>query len=127
VYAADLAAASSVPTDWAVISLCRVGDRLAGHAVRREVYLIDQEGDANEDLGAVVADVVATIDAFLAEGRDVLVHCHHGASRTGLVLRAWLMREHGWEEPTATAYLAERWPRLSTWNASFTRFLQTWS
>jgi hypothetical protein len=36
----------------------------------------------------VVDDAVATIDAFLADGRDVVVHCHHGASRTGPVLRA---------------------------------------
>ena len=43
----------------------------SGYPVRREVYLIDQEGDANDDLGAVLDDVVATIEAFLDEGRTV--------------------------------------------------------
>ncbi|MBG7605829.1 MAG: dual specificity protein phosphatase family protein [Actinobacteria bacterium] len=74
----------------------------------------------------VVDDAVATIDAFLADGRDVVVHCHHGASRTGPVLRAWLMRQHGWDEPKARSYVAERWPPLNLWNESFTELLETW-
>jgi ADP-ribosyl-[dinitrogen reductase] hydrolase len=127
-HAADLAAATDVPNDWAVLSLCRVGDRFADHPVRRELYLIDQTGGGhNADLACVVTDAVDTIDAFLAEHRDVVVHCHGGASRTGLVLRAWLMRHHGWNEPAATAHLAERWPHLGLWNDDFTEFLaNTW-
>ena len=74
------------------MSLCRVGDPFAHHPVRREVYLIDKDEDHNQDLASVVDDTVKTIDAWLSEGRTVVVHCHGGASRTGLVLRAWLMR-----------------------------------
>ncbi|MEQ8717704.1 MAG: ADP-ribosylglycohydrolase family protein [Acidimicrobiales bacterium] len=123
IHAADLAGAATVPEDWAVISLCRVGDTFAHHPVRRAVYLIDKEGDHNIGLGHVVADAVATLDAFRAEGRQVVVHCHGGASRTGLVLRAWLMGTNGWDEATATDHLRERWPHLGEWNASFSGFL----
>ena len=53
-----------------------------------------------------------------------MVHHHHGASRTGLVLRVWLMRTNGWDEPTATSFLSERWPRASLWNTAFTDHLR---
>jgi ADP-ribosyl-[dinitrogen reductase] hydrolase len=122
--AASWAGALTVSAEHAVISLCRVHDTLAEHPVRRELYLVDREGDHNPDLHAAVRDAVATIDAFRAEDRPVVVHCHGGASRTGLVLRAWLMRTHGWDEPTATAYLADRWPPLGLWNETFTGFLR---
>ena len=122
-FAADLGAAAATSPDRAVVSLCRAGGALDGHPIRRSVFLIDQPG-ANPDLDTVVDDAVATIDAFLAEGREVVVHCHHGQSRTGFVLRAWLMRHHGWDEPTATAHLAERWPHLRLHNPDFTATLQ---
>lgn len=124
VFAANLAGAATVDTDCAVISLCRVGETFAEHPIRRELYLIDREGDRNADLGAVVRDAVDTLDAFRAEDRRVVVHCQGGASRTGLILRAWLMRTNGWDEPTATAFVAERWTQLGLWNETFTDFLQ---
>ena len=123
-FAADLTAAAEVPTDWAVISLCRVGDRFREHPVRREVYLIDQEGDSNARLDLAVDDIVASIDAFLEEDRTVVVHCHHGQSRTGLALRAWLMHTNGWDEATATDHVAEKWPELRLHNQSFTELLR---
>jgi Dual specificity phosphatase, catalytic domain len=122
-YAADLGAAGTVSRDWAVISLCRVGDCFANHPVRREVYLVDKTGDHNLDLAAAVADVVATIDNFLREGRTTVVHCHGGASRTGLVLRAWVMYRYGWDAEKAKAYVCRRWPAMNDWNESFTGFL----
>ena len=123
-FAADLGAASHVTKDSAVLSLCRVGDRFADHPVRREVYLIDKDDDHNLALASVVDDTVRTIDAWLDEGRTVVVHCHGGASRTGLVLRAWLMRKHKWTETEATAFLRDCWPALGEWNDSFTTFLR---
>ena len=123
-FAADLGAAADVTKDSAVMSLCRVGDRFGDHPVRREVYLIDNDEDHNLALASVVDDTVKTIDAWLAEGRTVVVHCHGGASRTGLVLRAWLMRHHTWPETTATSFLKDRWPALGEWNDAFTAFLR---
>lgn len=117
--------AGSVPPDWAVVSLCRAGDRFDGHPYRRRVHLLDQIGDANADPDAVVDDVVVTIDAFIAEGRDVVVHCHHGASRTGLAMRAWLIRHHDLDEAEATARVRDVWPHTDLWNQTFTDHLRS--
>ena len=106
------------------MSLCRVDDLFALHPVRREVYLIDKDDDHNQALASAVDDTVKTIDAWLSEGRTVVVHCHGGASRTGLVLRAWLMRKHRWPETKATTLLSDCWPTLGVWNDSFTTFLR---
>jgi ADP-ribosyl-[dinitrogen reductase] hydrolase len=40
------------------------------------------------------------------------------------VLRGWLVREQGMSVEEATAHVAERWPHLGLWNASFTAALQ---
>jgi ADP-ribosyl-[dinitrogen reductase] hydrolase len=40
------------------------------------------------------------------------------------VLRAWLMRTEGMSVEEATAHVAERWPHLGLWNASFTAALE---
>jgi ADP-ribosyl-[dinitrogen reductase] hydrolase len=72
----------------------------------------------------MLADVLDDLTALHAEGHRVLVHCHGGASRTGLVLRGWLVREQGMSVEEATAHVAERWPHLGLWNASFTAALQ---
>ncbi|CAB4365390.1 unannotated protein [freshwater metagenome] len=123
-YAADLLGAATVPTDWAVVSLCRTGHRFDGHPVRRQVFLIDQEGDHNPSLGDAVGDTVRSIDAFLAEGRNVVVHCHGGRSRTGLALKAWKMHASGITEREAHQWLASRWHRYHDQNRSFVEFLR---
>jgi len=122
-YAADLGGAATVPSDWAVVSLCRTGDRFAGHRVRRQLYLVDQAGDHNQRLDHAVADAVNSIDAFLAEGLNVVVHCHGGRSRTGLVLKAWKMRADGMVHAEAHDWLVEHWPWVERWNSDFERFL----
>jgi len=85
-------------------------------------YIADNEH--NSDLDVVLADVLDDMAALQAEGHRLLVHCHGGASRTGLVLRAWLMRTEGMSANEATAHVAERWPHLGLWNASFTAALE---
>src|SRR3712207_9356001 len=78
----------------------------------------------NHDLDTVLADVLDDMAALRAEGHRLLVHCHGGASRTGLVLRGWLVREKGMSVDEATAHVAERWPHLGLWNGSFTAALE---
>ena len=85
------------------------------------VYIADN--DHNADLDAMLADVLDDMAALHAEGHRILVHCHGGASRTGLVLRGWLVRTRGMTPDEATAHVAERWPHLGLWNASFTAAL----
>lgn len=125
VYAANLAGASTAPTHWAIVSMCRTQGLLDRHPVRREVYIIDQAEPANVDTASALRDAVDSIDAFLAEGRDVVVHCHGGRSRTGLVLKAWAMRTNGWSEREAHDWLSQRWPLYEDYQRSFVELLRS--
>jgi ADP-ribosyl-[dinitrogen reductase] hydrolase len=123
VHAANRAAARTVGDDWAVVSLCRIDDEMR-RPVRREVYLVDRDRPENPALGQVLDDALAAIAAFRAEGRQVLVHCHGGRSRTAFVLAAWLMRSEGLSATEAWSRLTERWPDAVDWNPAFGRHLQ---
>jgi len=123
-FAADLLGAAGVPDDWAVVSLTRTADTFLHHPVRRQLSLIDEAGDHNPGLGLVVDDAVRAIDAFLAENRNVVVHCHGGRSRTGLVLKAWKMCTDGVTEREAHGWLAATWPRYADYNQSFVEYLR---
>ena len=122
-HAANLFGATSAPVSWGVVSLCRTFGAFDGHAARREVYLIDQEEPANADVSSAVRDAVDAIDALLADGRNVVVHCHGGHSRTGLVLKAWAMRTNGFTEREAHVWLAERWNQYQDYQRSFIELL----
>jgi ADP-ribosyl-[dinitrogen reductase] hydrolase len=121
IWAADLDGARQSSPDFAVVSLCRTGTRFP-HDVQRFAYLTDD--DANSELDAVLADVLDDIEALRADGKQVLVHCFAGQSRTGLVLRAWLRRSEGLSAAAATDVVGRRWPHLSLWNDSFTHALE---
>jgi ADP-ribosyl-[dinitrogen reductase] hydrolase len=123
-HAANLLGAAETPSDWAVVSLCRHDRLFRHHPVRREMVLLDEEGDANPDLRAVVTDIVDTLDAFLAEGRNVVVHCHGGRSRTALALKAWKMRKDGVSEAEAHVWLLARWPLYAAYNGTFREILK---
>jgi len=121
-YAANRAGAETVPTDWAVISLCRTEGFFVGHSVRRQSYILDNS-HGNPKLHHVVSDVVNSIDELLAEGRQVVVHCEGGRSRTCLALKAWWMKTTGAPHAEAELWLRERWHMCSDHNDSFTEFL----
>ena len=125
-WAADLSGArDAADRGFAVLSLCQVGDSFANVPNRREVYLIDQKGNTvNPSLGEALTDAVDTVDAWLDEGRQVLVHCHGGRSRTALVLKAWAMRHHGWDEAQAHAWMTDVWPRYAAHNPTFIELLR---
>jgi ADP-ribosyl-[dinitrogen reductase] hydrolase len=123
-HAANLLGAAGSDTSFAVVSLCRAEGLMDAHAVRREVHLVDSPHGNGDGLAAAVTDAVDAIDALLAEGREVVVHCHGGRSRTGLVLRAWRMRDAGVEEAEADAWVAQRWPLHATYEPRFTTFLR---
>ncbi|MEY4174934.1 MAG: hypothetical protein RI900_2099, partial [Actinomycetota bacterium] len=127
VWAADLSAAgAATDREFAVLSLCRTGGAFTGRPVRREVYLFDQEHvDANPSLHTAVLDAVDTIQAWRAEGREVLVHCHGGRSRTALVLKAYAMRTNGWSADDAHEWLLDTWHAYDPWNLTFGHFLRT--
>jgi len=122
-HAANLLGAASVATDWGVVSLCQTDGLFVDHSHQRQIYMIDKA--TNSNLRAAVQDAVEAIDAFLAEGRPVVVHCFGGRSRTGLVLKAWKMRRDGLTHDEAHDWLQEVWTRYAVWNDSFWDFLST--
>lgn len=119
-WCADLVGAIESDPSFVVISLCRTLGRIT-HERTRQVYLADN--DSNLDVDAVLADVLDDIDALHADEQQVLVHCHGGASRTGLVLRGWLRRHEGLSADEATAEARLRWPQTGEWNTSFSEAL----
>jgi ADP-ribosyl-[dinitrogen reductase] hydrolase len=125
VYASNLGGAATVSSDTAVLSLCRTFGEVDHVPVRRSVYLIDNTFD-NHSLNSAVVDCVNTINAWLEEGRNVLVHCHAGRSRTGFILKAWHMARYGSTHKEAHNWLASKWSLYDPeGNAVFTRFLDT--
>lgn len=112
----DLDGAVRAPAGAVVISLCRTYGRITS-ADRRQVYLTDDA--RNLDVDAVLDDVLDTISAAQAARRPVLVHCFGGASRTGLVLRGWLMRSESIGVEEATERAGGLWPHLGLWEPTF--------
>jgi ADP-ribosyl-[dinitrogen reductase] hydrolase len=123
VWAANLEGAASAPTDCAVVSMCITEDRFKKHPYRRNLALRDENGDANPNLENMVRDGVDAIDAFLDAGQEVVVHCHGGRSRTGLLLKAWYMRRERQTHAAADKWLQSQWPLYATYNQSFMDFL----
>lgn len=124
IWAANLGGAQDAPSHLAVVSMCHTEGTMAERPLRRQVYMIDQpERDQNPSLHAAVLDVVDSIDAFLADGHEVLVHCHGGASRTTLALRAWYMRTHDVDHTVARDWVSRTWPLFDPHNEAFNAFL----
>lgn len=59
-----------------------------------------------------MADILATIDAALAAGGNVYVHCWGGIGRTGTVVACWL-QEQGLTPEAALEELAARWQTVA--------------
>jgi ADP-ribosyl-[dinitrogen reductase] hydrolase len=107
-----------------VISLSKVA-HVPSQPHWRRMYLVDSEDpDENLALEQVLDDVLSTVKACIDAGDPVIVHCYAGESRTGLVLRAWLMERDGLTEAEATAAARELWPHIKTWNTAFTDLLR---
>ena len=121
---ANLPGARTANSSTAVISLCRPEGAFDEHPVRRVLYLIDDEAGHNPALDDVVRDLLATIEAFLAEGREVLVHCWGGRSRTGLAFRAWLTHAEGLSCEDARHEARRLWPPTATYNTTFEHALR---
>jgi ADP-ribosyl-[dinitrogen reductase] hydrolase len=121
----NLDALEHVPQPHAVLSLCRTAD-VSRYPQRRSIFLQDHERDAhaNPGIDAVLVDVVDEIVAFRQQGVDVFVHCYGGASRTGLILRAYLRRTEGMSPADATRKAQQLWPSTALWNTYFDEALE---
>jgi ADP-ribosyl-[dinitrogen reductase] hydrolase len=116
----DLGCAPRAPKDAVVISLCRTYGHIK-HQNRRQVYLTDDDNNMHVD--RVLDDVLNDIEGLQSDGHAVVVHCHGGASRTGLILRGWLQRTQGLSPRAATREATRLWPHTYTGNDSFSRAL----
>jgi ADP-ribosyl-[dinitrogen reductase] hydrolase len=94
---ADLARTRELGVD-AVVSLCRLGiddAPAAGVAPEDhvEMWLLDSEWpEDNPHLDAVLDDAAATVEAFRAEGKRVLVHCVAAQQRAPSVAARYAVR-----------------------------------
>ena len=55
----------------------------------------------------------------------MVVHCHGGRSRTGVVLKAWRMRTAACTEREAHDWLQARWHRYEDYNQDFVQHLRS--
>lgn len=69
--------------------------------------------------------VVKFIDEERRAGRIVYVHCFGGMNRTGMVITAYLMYEHGWTRDDALAFAQTKRPQLQP-NLIMMRLLAEW-
>jgi ADP-ribosyl-[dinitrogen reductase] hydrolase len=76
-----------------------------GNAARHSFPVPDVDIPVSDELTHAVLDL---IDAKLAEGAGVYVHCWGGVGRTGTIVGCWLAR-HGHHGDAALARLAELW------------------
>jgi len=108
--------------DGLVLSLCDIEGRIDDHEHQITFHLDDTPNPRpNPSLSTVIQDVLAEISKARAAGQPVLLHCRHGASRTGLILRLLLVDE---QQLTATDALIEAqcvWPHVSSWNTAWNR------
>ncbi|MEM7094510.1 MAG: hypothetical protein AAF567_16020 [Actinomycetota bacterium] len=108
--------------DGLVLSLCDIEGRLDDHEHQITFHLDDSpKAEANPDLGVVLDEVLHEVRTARAGDQPVLVHCRHGASRTGLILRLLLAEEHGLDAEDALMEAQCVWPHTSTWNAAWNR------
>jgi len=106
-----------------VLSLCDDEGRVDGHPGEHLTFHLEDapNSDANPNLVVVLDDVLREIAEARSSGRPVLLHCRHGASRTGLVLRLILIDELGLDAEAALMEAQCIWPHTSTWNKAWNR------
>lgn len=69
--------------------------------------------------------VVAFIDEQRTAGRTVYVHCFGGVNRSGMVVTAYLMYEHGWTRDEALAFAQSKRRQIQP-NPPMMRLLAEW-
>lgn len=110
----DVAGLAGVEAD-AFVSLCRIGRRQWRGAEHHEVWLVDDE--QNADVAFVLADTADAIEMLRREVGTVFVHCVRAESRTPTVAAAWLVRHWGYDPDAALAEVCRSLPQAHPCNA----------
>jgi protein-tyrosine phosphatase len=108
------------PGTEAVLNLCNRKD-----PYRVEVHLQDGAGDGKAPDITWLRRMVEFIAAQKQQGHTVFVHCNAGASRSALVVVAYLMYAHGWERDRALEFARSRRPQLQP-NIESLQLLAEW-
>ncbi len=80
----------------------------AGYYSREARYFNFPIRDHDVPSPAQMSLILDRLDALLAEGRNICVHCWGGVGRTGIVVGCYLVR-HGHTPTDALAQIAEWW------------------
>jgi hypothetical protein len=105
----------------AVLNLCESDDPYRCEDHRWEPT---HDGVPAPDLDWLRQQVVF-IDSHRKNGRTVFVHCRNGVSRSGMVIVAYLMWEHGWTRDDALKFAREKRPIVRP-NIAFMDRLADW-
>ena len=109
------------PGTTAVLNLCGREDPYRVEAHRWEPIL-----DAGKAPGVDwLRRMVEFVDARRRAGATTYVHCAAGVSRSGLVVTAYLMHEHGWTRDEALAFVRRKRPHVRP-NPAFMQLLAEW-
>ncbi|KAF8993128.1 protein-tyrosine phosphatase-like protein [Cyathus striatus] len=88
-------------------------------------YRIEIHDATNVDLKPHLEAVCAHIDRALRGGRNVLVHCQQGVSRSPAIVIAYLIRNHGMSFESAYALCRHKRACVKP-NQGFVQALQEW-
>lgn len=105
----------------AVINLCEKKDPYSCYFHLWEP-IVDSEPAPDLDWLRRMVDV---LDARQREGAITYVHCFNGASRGGMLVVAYEMREHHWTREEALAFVRSKRPIVRP-NPAFMRLLLEW-
>ena len=109
------------PGSKAVLNLCELEDPYQAESHRWEP-IRDAEPAPSLDW---LRQQVAFIESERASGHVVYVHCRNGASRSSMVLAAYLMRRESWSSAQALDFLKSRRPEVRP-NPAFMKLLSEW-
>ncbi|TFK22005.1 phosphatases II [Coprinopsis marcescibilis] len=87
-----------------------------------KISILDQD---SEDIRPHLEAACNHIDQALRSGRNVLVHCQQGVSRSASIVIAYLIRNHGMSFDNALTLLKHKRACVKP-NAGFVRALQEW-
>ena len=105
----------------AVLNLCEFED-----SYRCDIHVWDPIRDAAPAPSIDwLKQKVEFIESQRGAGRTVYVHCFQGASRSGMVVVAYLMQKNGWTRDDAMAFVKSKRSQLRP-NPAFMELLNEW-